>query len=174
MLPSFKMYIRYINVWIDFWSSYIYIYHIWCDFLNLLFWNDISKLIKIFYALQNIEFVQWCSFHWLCRNIYKLPCHDFIIFTVYYCADIHPEIVNIHNNSEWYLFFFAIYVIYHFYIHHSFVENMQYLFIPSDYWLKRWFMFLFVSINQLYHVIWHFLEFLSDERQHENMIDHLK
>ena len=86
MLLSFKMYIRYINVWIDFWSSYIYIDHIWCDFLNLLFWNDISKLIKIFYALQNIEFVQWCSFHWLCRNIYTITLpwfyHDLLFTTV--------------------------------------------------------------------------------------------
>ena len=95
-------------------------------------------------------------------------------FIVYYSSDIHPEIVNFHNNSELYLFFFAIYVMYNFYIHHSVVENVQYFFIPFDYWLKRWFMFLFVSINQLYHVIWYFLEFLSDERQHENMIDHLK
>ena len=86
MLLSFKMYIRYINVWIDFRSSYIYIDHIWCDFLNLLFWNDISKLIKIFYALQNIEFVQWCSFHWLCRNIHTITLpwfyHDLLFTTV--------------------------------------------------------------------------------------------
>ena len=119
----------------------------------------------------------------LCNDVVFIDCVGIFInylamilswFTVYYCSDIHPEIVNFHNNSELYLFFFAIYVIYHFYIHHSVVENVQYVFIPFDYWLKKWFMFLFVSINQLYHVIWHFLEFLSDERQHENMIDHLK
>jgi len=127
-------------------------YHLKCiSDISMFEW--ISDL-HIFMLITSDEIFLTCCFEMIFQNwlrhfmhykIFSL-CNDFIDcegylynclamilswFIVYYSSDIHPEIVNFHI-SELYLFFFAIYVIYHFYAHHSVVENVQYLFIPFD------------------------------------------